>query len=91
MRALEQMRRDINLIGCMSDADILNGSTAERAKPPAYVKTLCEENGIPENEPIGSIARRYCDAIHGFVSGDMSEEDMWGIIRSRACVRNQRR
>jgi len=79
MRTLEQMRRDINLIGCMTDADILNGSTAERAIPPTPPTPLF--NIIPKT-PYQAVwdYREECMREYGAIRDPNTGE----IIGSRA-------
>lgn len=68
----------------------LDGSHAWTALQPQYVPTLLEEHGIPADEPMGSIAERYHNAVQGFIDGRLSEAQMFRVISARACLPDRR-
>jgi hypothetical protein len=81
MRDLASLRRDIALLGCMTDQELVNtwfdGSSCRRAKLPGKTPTLLEMSGIGE----ASTAAQFCEAIdRHLLDRDHPDSIKWEIM-----------
>lgn len=77
---MEHPTRDIALIGCLTSAELFNGSTITRAIQPTHVPTLIETHCRPNRDD-----NTYCNAIRRFLlprdhAEWIDETTMWGRL-----------
>jgi hypothetical protein len=83
----QRVREDIRLIGCLTDAELFDGSSAVRARKPIHTKTLCEEMGLDvsiTNREASNAFIAACDAwLNGEIKWDTWKAEVAGVHKRR--------
>lgn len=67
-------RCDIGLVGCLTEAELFDGSSYRRARQPVHVKSLCEQFGLDETISNDEAAAAYAAVTDAFLASKMKWE-----------------
>lgn len=64
----EQVRQDIQLIGCLTEDELFNGSSAVRARKMIHVQSLCEAAGLDITISTEDAGKAYVRCIERYMN-----------------------